>query len=229
MCRIAVPFCLVFALVSPSGLFASEKKDFAQAYKNKFFVVARDGLQLAICSKNPQAFPGFEITLTETGADSSRQGFAALMVDSDCRASLESVRKGEVLESRGASVGGGWLHIYVRAVAPHAVNRGIGANEHESHERPAALLKFSVKDGYDEAKKVVDEWLRTFHSQDEAVTFGNTVSGGFVKEVKLGMTFAEVEKQLGAPQTRVDLEKKVLYKYKDMTVEFQDGKVSDVR
>jgi len=49
------------------------------------------------------------------------------------------------------------------------------------------------------------------------------------KEIKLGMTTDEVEKVLGAPVTKVDLGEKVLYKYKDMTVEFHDGKVTDVR
>jgi hypothetical protein len=49
------------------------------------------------------------------------------------------------------------------------------------------------------------------------------------KHLKLGMTFAEVEGVLGQPETRVDLGPKVLYKYKDMTVEFHDGKVTDVR
>lgn len=44
-----------------------------------------------------------------------------------------------------------------------------------------------------------------------------------------GMSFAEVESALGVPQTRVDLGDKVLYKYKDMTIEFHDGKVTDVR
>jgi hypothetical protein len=43
------------------------------------------------------------------------------------------------------------------------------------------------------------------------------------------MSFAEVETALGVPQTRVDLGEKVLYKYKDMTVEFHEGKVTDVR
>jgi len=49
------------------------------------------------------------------------------------------------------------------------------------------------------------------------------------KEIKLGMTIADVEKTLGAPATKVDLGEKLLYKYKDMTVEFRDGKVADVR
>jgi len=49
------------------------------------------------------------------------------------------------------------------------------------------------------------------------------------KEIKLGMTPADVEAALGLPETKVDLGEKVLYKYKDMTVEFRDGKVADVR
>lgn len=48
------------------------------------------------------------------------------------------------------------------------------------------------------------------------------------KEIKLGMTIADVENILGPPVTKVDLGEKVLYKYKDMTVEFHDGKVVDV-
>ena len=50
-----------------------------------------------------------------------------------------------------------------------------------------------------------------------------------VKEIRLGMTPAEVEAALGAPETKADLGEKALYKYKNMTVEFHDGKVTDVR
>jgi len=49
------------------------------------------------------------------------------------------------------------------------------------------------------------------------------------KEIKLGMTIADVDKILGPPATKADLGEKVLYKYKDMTVEFHDGKVTDVK
>lgn len=49
------------------------------------------------------------------------------------------------------------------------------------------------------------------------------------KEIKLGMTTADVENILGPPATKVNLGEKVLYKYKDMTVEFHGGKVTDVR
>ena len=43
------------------------------------------------------------------------------------------------------------------------------------------------------------------------------------------MTFAEVEGALGVPETKVDLGQKVLHKYKDLSVEFRDGKVADVK
>jgi len=49
------------------------------------------------------------------------------------------------------------------------------------------------------------------------------------KEIKLGMTTDQIEKALGLPATKVDLGEKILYKYKDMTIEFHDGKVTDVR
>jgi hypothetical protein len=49
------------------------------------------------------------------------------------------------------------------------------------------------------------------------------------KEIKLGMTTDQIERILGVPATKVDLGEKVLYKYTDMTIEFHDGKVTDVR
>ncbi len=49
------------------------------------------------------------------------------------------------------------------------------------------------------------------------------------KEISLGMTIAEIESVLGPPETKVSLDEKVVYKYSDMTVEFVDGKVADVK
>jgi hypothetical protein len=55
--------------------------------------------------------------------------------------------------------------------------------------------------GYDQAKALIDQCLKRFDTQAEAAKFGNTASGAFVKEVKLGMTPAEVEAALGLPET----------------------------
>ncbi len=52
---------------------------------------------------------------------------------------------------------------------------------------------------------------------------------GIPKEVRLGMTPIEVQRVLGVPHTKADLGTKVLFKYKDLTVEFHEGKVADVR
>jgi hypothetical protein len=50
-----------------------------------------------------------------------------------------------------------------------------------------------------------------------------------VRRITLGMTPEQVEAALGQPTTRADLGDKVLYKHKDLTVEFHEGKVTDVR
>jgi len=49
------------------------------------------------------------------------------------------------------------------------------------------------------------------------------------KEIKLGMTVADVEAAMGLPKTKADLGEKLIYKYDDMVVEFREGKVVDVK
>jgi hypothetical protein len=119
----------------------------------------------------------------------------------------------------------------LKTTSPHSIQRGIGAFAHESLEEGELKLIFysNVLDDFSAMVNEVDYWLKPFSTAEEAAAFGNTASGVFVREVKLGMTFAEVEQVLGLPQTRVDLGEKVLYKYKDMTIEFRAGKVTDVR
>jgi hypothetical protein len=125
----------------------------------------------------------------------------------------------------------GELKLNVRNVSPHAVTRGAGAFQHESLEKGAAEFRFKLPDRSDfsSADPMVEQWLKLFDTQEQAAQFGNTAEGAFVKEIKLGMVPAEVEAVLGSPVTKVDLEDKTLYKYKDMMVEFQAGKVTDVR
>jgi hypothetical protein len=107
---------------------------------------------------------------------------------------------------------------------PHSLTRGIGAYEHQSIEVGRVALGFESSD----KDALVGQWLRMFDAPAPD-QLGNTSSMVVVKEVKLGMTYAEVEQALGVPQTRIDLGGKVLYKYKDITVEFREGKVADVR
>jgi hypothetical protein len=210
---------------------ASDKKDFTERYKDKYFVVMRDGLVLAICSERPGHESYIRVEVSVSGAEIAMKGFrAGGYWAKECGATAEPVHKGEVLtSSKHAGASGNWLEISVKSLSPHAVTRGVGAFQHESYEYPAAVLVFPLEGGNDQAEALVDKWLKTFDTQEEAAKFGNTASGAFVKEVKLGMTPAEDEAALGLPETKVDLGEKVLYKYKNMTVEFHGGKVTDVR
>lgn len=108
---------------------------------------------------------------------------------------------------------------------PHSLTRGIGAFAHESVEVGHVTLLFTSNTDPD---ALIATWLRLSDTAERG-KLGNTASMVEVKRVKLGMSFAEVERALGVPETRVDLGPKVLYKYKDMTVEFHDGKVADIR
>lgn len=209
---------------------ASDKIDLAGLYKDKYFVVMRDGLALAIYDEDPPHGFYLHVRVSESSVDTSPHGFVEHNISSSQYGpTAEPLHKGEVLRSIKADVQGEWLLIWVESLSPHAITRGVGAFQHESHKLPKATLMFPMDGGYEQAKALIDRWLRTFDTQEEAAKFGNTASGAFVKEVKLGMTPAEVESVLGLPETKIDLGEKVLYKYKNMTVEFKNGKVSDVR
>jgi hypothetical protein len=224
-----VPATLFLLGTSFAGT-ASDKKDLAELYMDKYFVVMRDGLALAIYAEEPPHRFYLPVRVSGSSVDTSPHGFVEHNITSSQYAPTpEPLHKGEVLRSVKAAVDGKWLDIWVESLSPHAITRGVGAFQHESHEIPKARLMFPLDGGYEQAKALIDQWLKTFDTQEEAAKFGNTASGAFVKEVKLGMTPAEVEAALGLPETKVDLGAKALYKYKNMTVEFHDGKVTDVR
>jgi hypothetical protein len=146
----------------------------------------------------------------------------------------EPLHKGEIVFAKYTwfrRFKGGYFTITVQTVTPHQVKGSEGASRHERLKYGKADLIFETRDtkDYDAVAALVETWLRPFDTRAEAAQYGNTASGVYVKEVKLGMSFAEVEAALGPPQTRADLGDKVLYKYKDLTVEFHNGKVTDVK
>jgi hypothetical protein len=215
---------LLLAFILCSSL--CNAKDLSNDYKSRFLVVMKDGLSLGVCANSSLRDSFLRVRITEDGVDTKPHGLLENLPDDKCNASTEPVHKGEVLRSKHAAVRGKWLLIWVESVSPHAIDRGIGAFEHQSYESPSAILMFPCERG---VAPLAEEWLSVFDTQAEAVKLGNTASGVFVNQIKLGMSFAEVESALGPPVTRADLGAKVIYKYKDMTVEFRDGKVADVR
>jgi hypothetical protein len=229
--RLAVlllPLCL--------PVFALDKKDLSERYKGKYLVVLREGLAVGMCADLPGVPSGnaLDVRITgesvefhpQTGATAAMTGCGEIIP--------EPLHKREIVLARFAwfrRLRGGSFTITVQNLAPHQLKRAGGASRHEHLKYGRADLIFETSDAkdYDAVASLVEKWLKPFDTRAEAAQFGNTASGVYVREVKLGMSFAEVEAALGPPQTRVELGEKVLYKYKDMTVEFHDGKVSDVK
>jgi hypothetical protein len=198
-------------------------------YNHKYMVVLKPGLAVGLCSEGSFGV-SLMVKVESERTDYSNQGWHLPGCTGE-RVQPGPLHPGEVLYVFKAVPFGGELKLNVRNVSPHAVTRGVGAFQHESLEKGAAELRFKLPDRSDfsSADPIVEQWLKPFNSQEQAAQFGNTASGAFVKEIKLGMAPTEVEAVLGSPETRVDLGEKTLYKYKDMTVEFQGGKVSDLR
>jgi hypothetical protein len=228
--------CLVATL--PSCAFSSEKKDLAKSYRGRFVVVQRDGLSVGFCQSNSALLLGLTVTISGENAkvgvphpQGFREGVASTMVENQDCEMRDLVRKNTVLYVENAYFRfGRYLTLRVRDLSPRQVEVGSGAFAHQVLMKEEAELLFDTRD-VQEAQVSAEKWLKFFDSEDAArASLGsNTASGATVNEIKLGMSFAEVEASLGLPVTKVDLGEKVLYKYKDMTVEFQDGKVSDVR
>jgi hypothetical protein len=204
-----------------------DKEGLLSKYKDKFVVVMAEGVATGICSEGIHQY-GLFIYVKSPGDIESN-----LLRGSNFNCGAEPARKGEVLEVTHVGFGGGGrLVIGVRNVSPHAIDRGIGAFSHQSLERGTAAVEFRAGVGgkdLDAADQLAALWFKPFDTAADAAKLGNTASGVFVNQIKVGMTFAEVEQVLGVPQTRVDLGEKILYKYKEMTVEFHDGKVTDAR
>jgi hypothetical protein len=213
-----------------------DKKDLSERYKGKYLVVLREGLAVGMCADLPEVPLGNALDVGITGESVEfhpQTGTTAAMTG--CGEIIpEPLHKGEIVLARFTwfrRLKGGYFTITVQNVSAHQVKARGGAPRHEHLKYGRANLIFETDDAkdYDSVASLVEEWLKPFQTRAEAAQFGNTASGVYVREVKLGMSFAEVEPALGPPQTRVDLGEKVLYKYKDMTVEFHNGKVTDMK
>jgi hypothetical protein len=239
--RIAVLVCAL-PLVHPlCAQTKAEKEAAVMKYKDKLLVVKKAGLFIGFGCTPLLAAPlgGPEGNLGNFITDSEHS-----RVINPLKCGEEPIRKGEVLmisavrlfSTSRQSFGvpkGAYLEFTVQLVSPHSVTRGMGAFAHQSVEFGKTFIEIRAGDGKDFSGRdaLSAEWFMLFDSQAaiDAAQLGNTESGVFVDQVKAGMSFKEVEEALGVPQTRVDLGEKVLYRYKDMTVEFHDGKVTDVR
>lgn len=228
--------CMSLFLPVCLPLFAADKKELEERYKGKYLLVLREGLAVGICEGRPEVPSGtaLDVRITGDSVEFGRQASAGTGLTGCGEILPEPLHKGEIVFAKYTwfrRLKGGYFTITVETVTPHQVRRSERASRHEGLKLGKADLIFETSDAkdYDAVALMVGTWVRPFDTRSEAAQYGNTASGVYVKEVKLGMSFAEVETALGPPQTRADLGEKVLYKYKDMTVEFHDGKVADVK
>jgi len=231
-------FLTLIAITAPPVHARSiDKEGLLSKYRDKFVVVITEGISTGVCEGHPgekgllgESIPTIHIIITGPGLVQTK---SPLLAPPGCgRIAPEPAHRGEVLRVYHVAFHGGYLQLYVENISAHAISCGVGAFGHESIEKGRAFIRIRAgRDGkdLDEADALAARWFKPFDSAADAARLGNTAAGVFVNQVKVGMSFAEVEQALGLPQTRADLGEKVLYKYKDMTVEFHDGKVADVR
>jgi hypothetical protein len=142
--------------------------------------------------------------------------------------------KGELLFLGYRKIEKDSIRMIVYSVNPHSITAGTGAFQHQNTEVVAADVHFmfpqSVLKGNDIApiKSEIEKFFKCFPDYDSAIAFGNTASGVFVPEIKIGMTLAEVEKTLGPPDMKFSFPDKILYKYKDFTIEFKNNIVTNI-
>jgi hypothetical protein len=223
-------------LAHPAQAQSKAEKDAAVLkYKGKFLIAKKDGVSMGLLSEGLVCSdPALH------GPANIVNDVADIQLINPFHCDTEPIHKGEVLKitavrlldvrkARRGVEKGVYLSLGVENVSPHAVTRGVGAFAHQSMERGRADIIYSVD--FTAADALAAQWFTLLDGNNpaDAAQLGNTASGIFVNQVKAGMSFAEVESALGVPLTRVDLGEKVLYKYKDMTVEFHGGKVTDVR
>jgi hypothetical protein len=217
------------ALVHPMQAQSKTEKDAViLRYKNKFLLVKKAGVSVGLLSEGlMRSQPGHGTVNIVNDAEDIQ-----LLDEFHC--GTEPIHKGEALQILAVRLTKTGYFFDVQCLSPHSITRGVGAFAHPSMERGKAHIAVRAgNNGKDfaAADALAAQWFTLLDGTNPAdsAQLGNTATGIFVNQVKLGMSFVEVESALGVPQTRVDLGEKVLYKYKDMTVEFHQGKVTDVR
>ena len=136
--------------------------------------------------------------------------------------STASFTKGKILEIKRIFVDPEEIEIRVRSLEPMAY--GAGKAHHKIHQANL-IFKLKRRQKYDEVKAAIEKYVTLYETLDEAKAAKEEASS---IEIKIGMTIEEVESLLGTPLKKAVLGKKVLYKYKDWKITFEDGKVSDV-
>lgn len=131
------------------------------------------------------------------------------------------------------------IDFWCKTIEPVAVTRGIGAFKDTYAEDVSAgvFFKFDESDTNTgdptRLMEAIEEWFVPFETYAAAKEFSNgmktDLARGQIVDISEGMSIAEVERLLGLPEKRATIGAKIIFKYPDVTVEFTNGKVTDVK
>lgn len=166
------------------------------------------------------------------------------------------LRKGEVMELDSIAYKDDRLDLRMVSLEAHKVTRGSWILKSRKPEPVATNFKFffpfKVTGTTDvpRALEYIDGYLKVFPNETEARAYAaQVVAGGSAlaaasrpaasapsasstttkKDIKVGMTPLEVIDVLGKPDKEVNFENKTRWTYPDLTVIFENGRVTEVR
>ncbi len=144
--------------------------------------------------------------------------------------------KGQILSVVKVSVKKKGIWFMLRSLEGMALKRGEGIFQRKELEfhRIGFMFKFSAKyyntnsdENFEFIKQTIEKFFSFQPTIQDAEVFVDSQMDTTV-EITEGMTIAEVVKALGVPKKKAKIGNKVMYKYEDMKVVFEDGKVVKV-
>lgn len=236
-------FWAVFSIALISAIPSYGKDQAPKDFDNKYFVVTRSGLAVGTCdipcSADDTLCSGKFLPTLAVRMDGIAVEFHTQSGFGVCHTELipTPIGAGTVLLSSRSSIDKHESRycLLLQTAFPVSVTRGVGAFAHPSQEFGAMSIRIRLSDPtkVDLIGAALTQWMTQTDSLASAVKLSaqmaHSEEQAAVKQIKLGMAFEEVERVMGLPDTRVDLGRKILYKYPSMTVVFEDGKVVDVK
>jgi hypothetical protein len=146
------------------------------------------------------------------------------------------LQKGQLLTVEKFSVKKNGIWVMLRSKDEMELSRGKGAFERKKNEfhRTGIMFKFSPQyietnseENFEFIKEALSKYI-TFHASVAKAQVFIDSEMDTTAEIKEGMTIEEVVKILGLPKKKAKIGNKLMYKYEDMKIIFEDGKVVKV-
>jgi len=142
-----------------------------------------------------------------------------------------ALKPGELLSVYVFASKDGAPAVNILSAYPHSVARGKGGFAHQSSERLSLQLQPAAGAACTSIIPTLEQLMRPATDQ-EATSWEKShpeiVAGVIVESLREGMTTAEVESIMGAPERRAEVGGKTIYFYPKLKVTFTAGKVTGI-